>query len=57
MLFARMIAVSLISLTPDVLSLKVAYFPASRASLKDKPYYDDLTRLLVPGRQQQAVEK
>jgi hypothetical protein len=56
-------AVSLIALTPDVLSLKVAYFPASRASLKDKPYYDDLNRLLVGGRQQsqqpvvQPVEK
>lgn len=45
-------AVSLIALTPDVLSLKVAYFPASRASLKDKPYYDEVTRLLVGGRQQ-----
>jgi hypothetical protein len=50
-------AVSLITLTPDVLSMKVAYFPASRASLKDKPYYDDLTRLLVGGRQPSAVEK
>ena len=52
-----------IALTPDVLSLKVAYFPASRASLKDKPYYDEVTRLLVGGRQQsqepadQPVEK
>ena len=50
-------AVSLMTLTPDVLSMKVAYFPASRASLKDKPYYDDLNRLLVGGRQQTAVEK
>ena len=33
-------AVSLIALTPNVLSLKVAYFPSSRASLKDKPYYE-----------------
>src|SRR6187402_3157320 len=53
-------AVSLMTLTPDVLSMKVAYFPASRASLKDKPYYDDLNRLLVGGRPQtvqQPVEK
>jgi hypothetical protein len=46
-------AVSLIALTPDVLSLKVAYFPSSRASLKDKPYYEEMTRQLVGGRQQQ----
>ena len=44
-------AVSLIALTPDVLSLKVAYFPSSRASLKDKPYYEEMTRQLVGGRQ------
>ena len=56
-------AVSLVALTPDVLSIKVAYFPASRASLKDKPYYDEVTRLLVGGRPQsqqpaeQPVEK
>ena len=50
-------AVSLIALTPNVLSLKVAYFPSSRASLKDKPYYEEMTRLLVGGRQQTAVEK
>ena len=45
-------AVSLIALTPDVLSIKVAYFPSSRASLKDKPYYEEMTRQLVGGRQQ-----
>jgi hypothetical protein len=44
-------AVSLIALTKDVLSLKVAYFPSSRASLKDKPYYEEMTRQLVGGRQ------
>jgi len=44
-------AVSLVALTKDVLSLKVAYFPSSRASLKDKPYYEEMTRQLV-GRQQ-----
>ena len=46
-------AVSLIALTPDVLSLKVAYFPSSRASLKDKPYYEEMTRQLVGGRPKQ----
>ena len=45
-------AVSLVALTKDVLSLKVAYFPSSRASLKDKPYYEEMTRQLVGGRQQ-----
>ena len=45
-------AVSLIALTPNVLSLKIAYFPSSRASLKDKPYYEEMTRQLVGGRQQ-----
>jgi hypothetical protein len=51
--FNQRAAVSLIALTPDVLSLKVAYFPSSRASLKDKPYYEEMTRQLVGGRQQQ----
>ncbi len=45
-------AVSLTALTRDVLSVKLAYFPASRASLKDKPYYEEMTRQLVGGRQQ-----
>jgi hypothetical protein len=45
------VSVSLTALNPDVLTLVVAYFPASRASLKDKPYYDEVTRLLVRGRQ------
>ena len=45
-------AVSLVALTPNVLSLKVAYFPSSRASLKDKPYYEEMKRQLVGGRQQ-----
>ena len=41
-------AVSLSELNPPY-SLKVtlAYFPASRASLKDKPYYDDVIHDLV----------
>ena len=44
-------SVSLTVLNPDVLSLAVAYFPASRASLKDKPYYDEVIRDLVRNRQ------
>ena len=49
-------AVSLIALTPDVLSLKLAYFPSSRASLKDKPYYEEMTRQLVGGRPAPAAK-
>jgi hypothetical protein len=40
-------AVSLTALNPGVVSLALAYFPASRASLKDKPYYDEVIRDLV----------
>lgn len=40
-------AVSLTALNPGVVSLTLAYFPASRASLKDKPYYDEVIRDLV----------
>jgi hypothetical protein len=40
-------AVSLTALNPNVVSLTLAYFPASRASLKDKPYYDEVIRDLV----------
>ncbi len=40
-------AVSLTALNPNVISLTLAYFPASRASLKDKPYYDEVIRDLV----------
>jgi hypothetical protein len=40
-------AVSVTALTPDVVSVAVSYFPASRASLKDKPYIDEVNRLLV----------
>jgi hypothetical protein len=43
--------VSLTSLNPSVLSIALAYFPASRASLKDKPYYDEVIRDLVRNRQ------
>jgi hypothetical protein len=40
-------AVSLTALNPNVVSVTLAYFPASRASLKDKPYYDEVIRDLV----------
>jgi hypothetical protein len=43
-------AVSLTALNPNVVSLTLAYFPASRASLKDKPYYDEVIRDLVRNR-------
>jgi hypothetical protein len=44
-------AVSLTVLNPSVVSLTLAYFPASRASLKDKPYYDEVIKNLVRNRQ------
>ena len=44
-------AVSLTALNPSVLSVAMTYFPASRASLKDKPYYDEVIRDLVRNRQ------
>ncbi len=48
-------AVSLTSLTPNVLNVALAYFPGSRASLKDKPYYDEVMQdMLVSDRQIQG---
>jgi hypothetical protein len=44
-------SVSLTALNPSVVSVTLAYFPASRASLKDKPYYDEVIRDLVRDRQ------
>jgi hypothetical protein len=44
-------SVSLTALNPNVVSLTLAYFPASRASLKDKPYYDEVIKALVRDRQ------
>jgi hypothetical protein len=44
-------AVSLTVLNPNVVSVSLAYFPASRASLKDKPYYDEVIKNLVRERQ------
>jgi hypothetical protein len=49
-------AVSLTALNPNVLSLAVVYFPGSRASLKDKPYYDEVIRDLVRARRN-AIEE
>lgn len=40
-------AVSLLALTPDYLDVAMAYFPGSRASLKDKPYYDEVVGKLL----------
>ena len=53
-------SVSVIRILDNSVTVAISYFPASRASLKDKPYYDDLNRLLVGGRPQtvqQPVEK
>jgi len=44
-------AVSLTALNPNIVSVSLAYFPASRASLKDKPYYDEVIKDLVRERQ------
>ena len=44
-------AVSLTGLTSDVLNVALAYFPGSRASLKDKPYYDEVMHELVKDHQ------
>lgn len=43
-------SVSLTALTPNVLNVALAYFPGSRASLKDKPYYDEVMHDLVRDR-------
>ena len=44
------VTVSVTDLNSDVLAIAIAYFPASRASLKDKPYYDEvITQLVRPG--------
>jgi hypothetical protein len=40
-------AVSVTTLTPDEVQFALAYFPGSRASLKDKPYYDELMHDLL----------
>ena len=50
-------AVAVTELTPDTLGLALAYFPGSRASLKDKPYYDDVLHDLVLGKHLQGNEQ
>jgi hypothetical protein len=40
-------SVSVTYLTPERAELALAYFPGSRASLKDKPYYDELEHDLL----------
>jgi hypothetical protein len=45
--FGERCSVSLTELTPSVVVVALAYFPGSRASLKDKPYYDEVLHNLV----------
>jgi hypothetical protein len=40
-------AVALTQITDQAAHVALAYFPGSRASLKDKPYYDDLVHDLI----------
>lgn len=40
-------SVSLTELSPNSAQIALAYFPSSRASLKDKPYYDELEHDLL----------
>ncbi|HYR88888.1 MAG TPA: hypothetical protein VE422_32730 [Terriglobia bacterium] len=40
-------AVTITMMTSDLVQLTLAYFPGSRASLKDKPYYDEMMHDLV----------
>ena len=44
-------SVSVTALNSNILRVALAYFPASRASLKDKPYYDEVMRDLRRNRQ------
>jgi hypothetical protein len=44
-------SVSVTALNANILRVALAYFPASRASLKDKPYYDEVMRELRRNRQ------
>jgi hypothetical protein len=44
-------AVSISQMTSEAAKVALAYFPGSRASLKDKPYYDDLVHDLIKERQ------
>lgn len=40
-------AVTLGDITPEELPVRLSYFPESRASLKDKPYYDEVIRQMT----------
>jgi hypothetical protein len=40
-------AVTLGEITPETLPVRLSYFPESRASLKDKPYYDDVMQQMA----------
>lgn len=51
------LSVSLTSLTPDHAEIALAYFPSSRASLKDKPYYDELEHDLLHKETDQTQDK
>jgi hypothetical protein len=40
-------AVTLGEITPETLPVRLSYFPESRASLKDKPYYDEVMQQMA----------
>jgi hypothetical protein len=40
-------SVSVIRIQDDTATVALSYFPASRASLKDKPYYDEVLQDLL----------
>jgi hypothetical protein len=52
-------AVSLSQLTtaPPTVQMAIAYFPGSRASLKDKPYYDEVVHDLVHEKQSSQAKE
>jgi len=52
-------AVSLTQLTttPPTVQMAIAYFPGSRASLKDKPYYDEVIHDLVNEKQSSEAKE
>ena len=43
-------SVSVIRITDSIATIAISYFPASRASLKDKPYYDEVMQDLLRNR-------
>jgi hypothetical protein len=40
-------SVTVMRIVDNAVTLAIAYFPASRASLKDKPYYDEVLNDLL----------